>query len=64
MTRYLNMRGPSGLETVDEFTAGQDAPREYRNFLRYVRRMSLEYNLAGMDVYISRRPCRGWTTCN
>lgn len=58
-TVYLNMRGPSGRETVDEFTRGQDAPADLRAFQGYVRDMVAEYRAAGMPVYASRRPCAG-----
>ena len=61
MTLYLNWRGPSGLETVDEFTRGRDnAPAGLREFFEYVGNMIAEYHLAGMDVYRSRRPCKAW----
>jgi hypothetical protein len=60
MTVYLNMRGPCGRETVDEYTRGQDAPEDRRAFRRYVRNMVAEYHLAGMPVYTSSRPCAGW----
>ena len=58
MTVFLNWRGPAGRETVDEFSPepGQDR----RAFRRYVRDMVAEYHLAGMAVYPSSRPCRGW----
>ena len=58
MTVYLNWKGPQGRETVDEFSPepGQ-TPREFR---AYVREMVAEYHLAGMTVYRSSRPCKGW----
>lgn len=61
MTVYLNMRGPAGRETVDEFTPGADAPADRRAFRQYVRDMAAEYHMAGMPVYTSSRPCAGWT---
>ena len=61
MTLYLNWRGPNGLETVDEFTRGSDnAPAGIREFFKYVGNMIEEYNLAGMYVYRSKRPCKAW----
>lgn len=60
MTVYLNMRGPAGRETIDEFTRGQDAPDNARLFRRYVRDMVAEYHTAGMPVYTSSRACAGW----
>jgi len=59
MTVYLNWRGPAGRETVDEFTPGVDAPAG-REFRRYVAQMESEYSQAGMSVYQSSRPCKGW----
>ena len=60
MTVYLNMRGPAGRETVDEFTRGQDAPADSREFRRYVRDMVAEYHMSGVPVYTSSRACAGW----
>jgi hypothetical protein len=60
MRVFLNWRGPAGRETVDAFTAGEDAPADPRAFRRYVREMVREYHMAGMGVYTSSRPCRGW----
>ncbi len=58
MTVYLNWRGPQGRETVDEFSPepGQDM----KAFRKYVREMVSEYCMAGMCVYRSSRPCKGW----
>jgi hypothetical protein len=57
-TIYLNMRGPYGVETVDEFTReeGQN-PIEFR---KYVTQMVKEYQLAGMNVYRSSRCTNDW----
>ena len=60
MTVYLNLRGPAGRETVDQFTRGEDSPVDPRAFRRYVRDMVSEYHLAGMPVYTSSRACAGW----
>ena len=57
---YLNWKGPQGNETVDEFTRGEDAPEDVREFRRYVREMQAEHSLAGMSTYQSSRPCKGW----
>ena len=59
-TVYLNWQGPQGKETVDEFTPGQDAPADRKEFRRYVREMQAEYSMAGMNTYQSSRPCKGW----
>ena len=57
-TVYLNWKGPSGRETVDEFEPepGQSA----KEFRFYVAAMCREYRLAGMNVYQSSRPCANW----
>jgi hypothetical protein len=57
---FLNWQGPQGRETVDAFTPDKgQTPREFR---AYVRQMVAEYTLAGMAVYRSSRPCKGWNT--
>lgn len=57
-TVFLNLRGPAGRETVDEFSRepGQSA----REFRAYVRDMVREYHMAGMGVYTSSRRCANW----
>ena len=60
MKIYLNWKGPKGRETVDEFTLGEGAPPNKREFRAYVKKMVVEYHLGGMDVYQSSRPCAGW----
>ena len=57
---YLNMKTGQGVETVDEFTQGQDAPINYREFRAYVRDMVREYHIAGMAVYRSTRCTNEW----
>lgn len=59
-TVYLNWRGPCGVETVDEFTAGDNAPVGRKEFRAYVRKMAEEYGIAGMAVYQSSRACKAW----
>jgi len=58
MTVYLNWNGPQGRETVDEFSP--EPGQTVREFRAYVAAMVAEYNLAGMAVYRSSRPRRGW----
>jgi len=57
-TVFMNMDGPAGKETVDEFTREPGQP--LREFRAYVRKMADDYRLAGMPVYTSKRPCKGW----
>ncbi len=60
MTKYLNFRGAHGVETVDEFT--REEGQSYSEYFKYVRKMANEYNIAGMDVYISSRATKEWRT--
>ena len=59
-TVYLNWKGPQGRETVDEFTPGEGAPLDWREFRRYVSDMCAEYAMSGMPVYQSSRMCANW----
>lgn len=59
-TIYLNMKTSEGVETVDEFTQGQDAPEDFREFKKHVRKMKQEYHMAGMNVYGSSRCTNDW----
>ncbi|MBS3739697.1 MAG: hypothetical protein KGY51_12005 [Psychroflexus sp.] len=54
------MRTNQGVETVDQFTAGIDAPEKYKEFRRYVNSMVSEYNMSGMSVYKSSRATKEW----
>jgi hypothetical protein len=58
---YLNLRGPYGVETVDEFTRGEDAPENPREFRAYVREMVSNYHQSRMPVYTSSRCTREWS---
>lgn len=58
ITRYFNMRGPYGVETVDEFDSQDFKSR--REFRKELRRMVLEYSTSGMPVYISSRCTKDW----
>ena len=58
MTVYLNWKGAQGRETVDEFSP--EPGQTLRAFRAYVDAMVYEYHWAGMSVYRSRRPCKGW----
>lgn len=60
MTIYLNTRQYGAVETVDEFTRGKDAPKEPREFNKYVNQMVKEYNLGGQNVYKSSRCTKDW----
>lgn len=58
MTIYLNMRGPYGIETVDEFTKTPD--QTTKSFMKEVYEAIRDYHLAGMNVYTSSRPTKDW----
>lgn len=57
---YLNMKTSGGVETVDEFTRGEDAPSNWREFRKYVSDMVAQYQMAGMNVYRSTRCAQAW----
>ncbi len=57
-TVYLNIRTSQGVETIDQFTPGEDAPAFGKEFRQYVRQMVKEYHAAGMAVYTSIRACK------
>ena len=59
-TIYLNMRTVYGVETVDQFTQGEDAPKEPKEFRKYVNEMARNYREAGMQVYQSQRATKDW----
>ena len=59
-TIYLNMRTVYGVETVDQFTQGEDAPQEPKEFRKYVNGMARNYTEAGMQVYQSQRATKDW----
>ena len=60
MTIYLNLRTSQGVETVDQFTRGEDAPQTPKEFRKYVNSMIKEYHLTGQNVYKSTRCTKEW----
>ena len=61
MKVYLNMKSPNGVETVDEFTQGEEGNSEkFTEFRQYINQMKNEYKRAGMNVYESSRPTDEW----
>jgi len=59
-TIYLNVRTSEGIETVDQFTQGEDSPKEYREFKKYVNDMIGNYHMTGQNVYKSQRCTNYW----
>ena len=57
-TRYLNIKSPQGVETVDEVCSADFQDR--KAFKAELERLSSEYHLAGMAVYISTRCNKSW----
>ena len=59
-TIYLNLKSQYGVETVDQFTQGEDAPQEPKEFRKYVNEMVRNYREGGMHVYKSQRATKDW----
>ena len=59
-TLYVNTKTPQGVETIDQFTRGENAPKKSSEFKRYVESMIAEYQLAGIAAYASRRCAKAW----
>ena len=57
-TRYLNIKSPQGVETVDELSSADFQDR--KAFKAELERLSSEYHFAGMAVYISTRCDKSW----
>ena len=55
---YFNWKGAQGRETVDEARPQDFAT--FKDFRREVAKLCREYNLCGMAVYTSSRPCANW----
>ncbi len=55
---YLNMKGPYGIETVDEFT--REPGQSPKDFRKYVSEMVNNYRQSGMNVYRSSRATKEW----
>ena len=58
---YLNMKTSEGVETIDEFTQGEDAPSNPKEFRAYVRAIVQEYRSTGQPVYTSSRCTKDWS---
>lgn len=59
---YYNLKSYAGRETVDELCR-QDFPQGtegFKNFRKEKQRIWEEYLRAGMNVYLSSRPCANW----
>ena len=59
-TIYLNLKSQYGVETVDQFTQGENAPQNWKEFRKYVNEMLINYLESGMQVYKSQRATKEW----
>jgi hypothetical protein len=54
-TVYINTKEYGTIETIDQFTQGEDSPANLKAFNAYVRSMVQEYRMSGQSVYSSSR---------
>jgi hypothetical protein len=58
MKTYFNIKTSQRTETVDELIITDFVThKDYKN---EVKRLINEYNICGMNVYISQKPCKEW----
>jgi len=60
MKTYFNIKTNGETETVDELDSSDFTT--FKEFLNERRRLSKEYNLAGMRVYRSQRCTKDWAS--
>jgi len=56
--KYFNIKTNYGVETVDSLN-----PKDFETYLTLrleIKRILKEYRMCGMDVYVSRRCCKGY----
>lgn len=58
MTKYLNLKTQYGTETVDELDTKHFCT--YKEFRQELNRLVNEYQLSGMNVYVSSRCTKEW----
>jgi hypothetical protein len=63
-TIYLNIKTSQGVETVDEFTRGENAPQNPKEFKAFLNTMIHEYIVSGQNVYKSTRSTKEWKNKN
>lgn len=56
--KYFNIKTQYGVETIDQLNINDF--NDWREFRKELARLKNEYHLAGMQVYISQRPCKDW----
>lgn len=57
--KYLNIKSHYGVETVDELSPSDF--KTYKEFRQELRRLVSEYQLSGMNVYVSSRCDKTWS---
>ena len=56
--KYVNMRGPWGVETIDEIR--EDEHADFKAYKAEIRNVIRSYREAGANVYISQRSTNSW----
>ena len=59
---YLNTKSAYGVETVDQIDRSDFST--YKEYKDELKSMLSNYNLCGMNVYISQRCTKDWKTAN
>ena len=55
---YFNIKSPYGIETIDELNKNDF--NNMKEFRLEVKRLVLEYHIAGINVYKSSRCTKDW----
>ena len=58
MKRFLNTRTNYGVETVEELDT--EDFKTYKEFREELRRLRIEYSLAGTSTWVSQRATKEW----
>lgn len=61
-TVYFNVKNGNSVETIDEFTRGQDSPASPKEFRKYIFEMLKECRMSGNPAYMSSRCTKEWKT--
>lgn len=57
--KYINIKTVYGVETVDQLD-----PKDFKTWSEFraeLKRLVVEYHIAGMNVYVSSRPDKTWS---
>ena len=58
MIKYINCKTSQGVETIDVLDSNDF--KDSKEFKREIRRLISEYNMAGMNAYISIRSTKSY----